>query len=744
VPSKKRQRKDRKPHTGDVVRRRLPAVRALEIGCLAAAAFAAPLVWGRSELWPEWEYGGHALVLGLACIAWLARIYEWLIVRRQIPTAPTPLDWPAAALLAWTVISALASENPHASSLAAGRLVTGMLLFGLLAKGEPDRLRRQAVVAALLASASICALGGLRSYVSSLRAGDASWRIFGGFCIGESCIGQLYNPNTLAGFLMLVIPLSISAFLAARSGIVRILCAYAVVILLIALILTGSRGGWLAFLLSALIFGPLLGAAFGRPRRGALAALAAVVALVGLAIALPPLRVRLLTSFSAQEHSNRFRLLTWKSALWMAADRPMLGFGPGSFELAFPKYAVGGYTRMAHQNYLQVAAETGFPGLAAFVWLLGAFVFAAARALTSAQNREAALVTAACLSGVAAFIFHSFLDFGWFIGAIASTVWLLMGLAIGAAREGKETRRKPVRMSPAAAWTALAVLTAVALALESMPARAFAAQIDENECLRLVQQGLNEAAADRCRAAAKMDPWNARYRKQLAWLLPFQEAEPQMKRAIMLEPTQPAHRAALGQLYGANGRYAEALNLLEEAISLHPNYTAAYMEIAGIQLNTGHFEEARRACERVIRMENSPFGQVTALEGAVDPDFIRARYMLARLQLARNDRPGAVQDLRAGFQLVRRWEAFSKPRATLGESVGEGEPGLVGEMLTLKAKLLFRMGQAELALSEAEGRAGVRAEAERKMREAKKIMRSVEEVVGAEDNQLKALMGKKS
>jgi putative inorganic carbon (HCO3(-)) transporter len=610
-----------------------------------------------------------------------------------------------------------------------------MLLFGLLVKGEPNRLRRRAVLAALVASASLSALYGVRSYVISLREGNPSWRIFGTF----------YNPNVFAGFLMLVIPLSISALLAARSGVVRILSVYAVATLLIALILTGSRGGWLAFLLSAVVFGPLLGAAFGRPRQGALAALAAVAALAGLAIALPPLRVRLLTSFSAQEHSNRFRLLTWKSAAWMAADRPVVGFGPGSFELAFPRYAIGGYTRMAHENYLQVAAETGFPGLAAFAWLLGAFVFAAARALTSAQSREDALVTAACLSGVAAFTFHSFLDYGWFIGAIACTVWFLMGLAMDAARESKETRRKPVRMSPGAAWATVAALTAVGLALESIPVRAFAAQIDENECLRLVEQGLNEAAADRCRAAVKMDPWNARYRKQLAWLLPFQEAEKQMKQAVMLEPTQPAHRAALAQLYRNMSNNAEALKLLKEAISLHPHYTSAYMQIGDIELTRQHFDEAERAYKEVARVEGSPFGQVTALEGDVHPDFVRARYMLACLLLARGDMTGAVQHLRAGLDLVQKWEAFSKPRAALAEIVGEGEPGLLGEMLRLKAKLLFRIGQAELALGKAEGRAaGAEAEAARKMREAKKIMREVEEVVSAEDNQFKALMGKKS
>jgi putative inorganic carbon (HCO3(-)) transporter len=698
-------------------------VRSLEVGCLAAAAFAAPLVWGRSELWPEREYAGHALVLGLACIAWLARIFQWLIVRRQFPVAPTPLDWPAAALLGWTAISALVSENPHASSLATTRLVTGILLFGLLAKSDPDPLRRRAVAAGLLIAGSLAALVGIRSYVYSVRMGDPSWRIFGTF----------YNPNVFAGFLMLAIPLSISALLAARSGIIRILCGYALLTLITALVLTGSRGGWLAFLLSAVVFGPLLGVALGRRRQGAVAGLVAVVVLVGLAIALPPLRVRLLTSFSAQEHSNRFRLLTWEAALQMVLDRPVQGFGPGSFELAFPKYAIGGYTRMAHENYLQIAAETGLPGLLAFVWLLGAFIFSTTRALSSAGNREVALLMAACVSGVAAFAFHSFLDYGWFIGAIASTVWLLMGLGLGSMREGKQTRTRPVRMSAGAAWTVVAGLAAVALILESIPARAFVAQTHSTRCQELMQQGMREAAIEQCRMATAWDPWNARYRKQLAWLLPFKEAEKEMKQAIMLEPTQPAHRAALAQLYRENGRNPEALQLLREAIYLHPNYTSAYMEMADINLRKGRVAPAESIYKQVVRIEGSPYGQVTALEGEAHPDFIRARYMLGSIRLARGDKAGALEHLAKDLDLIQRWEAFSKPRAAMAQSVGEGEPGLVEEMRSLKGRLLFRMAEVENAM-------GAKAEAARKLDEAKRVFPGVQEAVAREDSELKSFL----
>ena len=41
----------------------------------------------------------------------------------------------------------------------------------------------------------------------------------------------------------------------------------------------------------------------------------------------------------------------------LARARPLLGFGAGTFEYAYPRYGRAGFARRAHQSYLQYAAE---------------------------------------------------------------------------------------------------------------------------------------------------------------------------------------------------------------------------------------------------------------------------------------------------------------------------------------------------------------------------------------------------
>ena len=59
------------------------------------------------------------------------------------------------------------------------------------------------------------------------------------------------------------------------------------------------------------------------------------------------------------EFFNRFRTLTWQGTLDMAQKRPLLGWGAGTFETAFPPHQVAGFTRHAHNSYLQLFAEAG-------------------------------------------------------------------------------------------------------------------------------------------------------------------------------------------------------------------------------------------------------------------------------------------------------------------------------------------------------------------------------------------------
>jgi O-antigen ligase len=69
------------------------------------------------------------------------------------------------------------------------------------------------------------------------------------------------------------------------------------------------------------------------------------------------------------------RMAHWQAALSMWTDHPWLGVGIGNYEAAYPRYALPLWPLPlghAHNYYLNIAAEAGFLGLAAYLFLWGA------------------------------------------------------------------------------------------------------------------------------------------------------------------------------------------------------------------------------------------------------------------------------------------------------------------------------------------------------------------------------------
>lgn len=90
--------------------------------------------------------------------------------------------------------------------------------------------------------------------------------------------------------------------------------------------------------------------------------------------------------------SNRARLLRWGQAASMFLQSPILGKGYGAFAMLYEEDValVGTYTAQyqlgAHSEYLQVMAELGIVGLAAWIWLNLAFLRYGARALKRIED----------------------------------------------------------------------------------------------------------------------------------------------------------------------------------------------------------------------------------------------------------------------------------------------------------------------------------------------------------------------
>jgi tetratricopeptide (TPR) repeat protein len=73
---------------------------------------------------------------------------------------------------------------------------------------------------------------------------------------------------------------------------------------------------------------------------------------------------------SSQDHSGQFRSETWNGTIQMIQASPITGHGPGNFANTYGKYATVEWTGQAHNSYLQLASECGFPALVGLLLIL--------------------------------------------------------------------------------------------------------------------------------------------------------------------------------------------------------------------------------------------------------------------------------------------------------------------------------------------------------------------------------------
>ncbi len=178
------------------------------------------------------------------------------------------------------------------------------------------------------------------------------------------------NVITLAGFFLLVIPLSFGLFLGKKWG--KIFCGHnwvyliTSVLLLLALIFTLERSVWLGLVTAILTF-------FFVGRRS-LTALTIVAIILGLLFSFSSTlrqRARTLSHFRNYAISSRFH--QWQGGLEMMLDHPLTGVGPGNYDTIYKQYKFFEERKTyphAHSNIVQIGAETGILGLSIFFWMM--------------------------------------------------------------------------------------------------------------------------------------------------------------------------------------------------------------------------------------------------------------------------------------------------------------------------------------------------------------------------------------
>lgn len=264
--------------------------------------------------------------------------------------------------------------------------------------------------------------------------------------------GPLSDPNFYAQALVVLVPLALYRFLDEWSLIVKAIAAYALAVVMLALVFTYSRGGalaaglvvglaalhkrvkWQHLALGGLLVVPLL-LVIPEEFEGRLGTLRQLV---------PGPETTVLHADSAIQE----RSLLMRSAWQMFVDFPVQGVGAGNYSEHYDEYAsrVGslvssyedfGKERFPHSLYLQVAAETGLIGLTMFGIMIGLAVMAFYRAFSrfaSSGDGRSTSVTVSLALGFVGYLVSSVILHGDYMRYF----WLLVALAIAADRLAAE------------------------------------------------------------------------------------------------------------------------------------------------------------------------------------------------------------------------------------------------------------------------------------------------------------------
>jgi putative inorganic carbon (HCO3(-)) transporter len=206
----------------------------------------------------------------------------------------------------------------------------------------------------------------------------------------------------------------------------RIGLACAVLLMAAILLLTKSRGGYLAGAAGGLVVAWL-----SLRRRWALALTLLVVALGVWLLLVSEGEAPEIVEEAVDPSTWFFRLRVWRAALQMLCDQPFTGVGMGVFnDLAAALYAfVETANPGAHNLYVQVAVDLGIPGLIAYLSVLGLALWMAAVAVRRGEPPLRAPAVGA-LAGVVALMVHGLVDVTVWNTRAAFVPWLVFGLVV--------------------------------------------------------------------------------------------------------------------------------------------------------------------------------------------------------------------------------------------------------------------------------------------------------------------------
>ena len=541
------------------------------------------------------QIGAWPLVLAL--LPWLLRF----ISTRRL-TQRTPFDLPLALFVLTAALAVWAAYDRETAWSKFWLIVGAVLLFYAFANA---RATPAMVRVGLLTTFSV----GLSLYFLATNDWAPSQSAISTVTrLGQSLqrylprvAGPRLNPNEAGGLLAMLLPFvawgAIKSWQRATDSSIpregtRWLCTLllwgALALVLFGLLMTASRGAWLACGVAGLIAG--LWWAIGGLKRSDIGwqkwsrlglLVAGLVAVLGLGLILIGVeQIPLARLFDPSTWFNRIEFQ--RNSLTLVKDYPLIGAGLDGFEMLYSTYVLlihVGYISHSHNLFLDVAIGQGLPGLLALIWMWVLFAAVVWRSVRQPKPNSSQAATPASLVGIAGLslliiLLHGTVDTALY-GRGVLFLFVPMAFAVQTAQQEKHQIRQRRVLS--------LVVIGLPLGLVLLwPGRS----------LSLAHSNLGSVHQSQAELSLYSWPeWPIQdaVRRKVDLSRPMSEFE----KALDWNPRNATANRRLGMIELSLGQYEDALAHLEAAYAAEPDVTTTRQLLGEALIVNGRVEEGQ-------------------------------------------------------------------------------------------------------------------------------------------------------
>ncbi len=605
-----------------------------------------------------------------------------MVSEEEVKITRTPLNLPVLAFMAICVLSLLWSNSPMVSLLELPLFLAGPMLYIIVVNNIKGEHQINRLLTALLIISSLLGIYGIFQYNG---IDFAFWKANIG---RQQVFGLFGNVNYFAEYLIVPLPLAISLFFAARNKTSKILLLVGILAMGGSLLLTFTRGSYLAIGISSIfIFFLYLtsrGKGFIKEHKKIFIFILALIILVTFLFVLPnplnepgtvisKIKGRISISQFTSGSSLKRREAIWGFTALMIKDHPLLGSGLGTFKYNSLSYQAKffdqgenrslypyGIADKVHNEYLQLGAEIGILGLGIFLWLIITCFNYGIKLLKRLKDKYKQGIIIGLMGGVVAVLIDAIFGFPLHLPATLVLFWLFIGLIVSlnhsenhSGQEVKTVRVKEIQAKGKSDRTEsniyrfkpllYLIIILLSLFLCVMVACPFVSQVYEFYGVGYAKKAEYDTAARNFQEALRWNPYFGMVYYNLGQIISkkgiytpaienFEKAEKYMD-----HPDLPGR---LAYLYLKKGQVDKAIVKLKQAISYQKtekSMVPLYTDLGNNYMRVGRYKPAEIAFKKAIK---------------INPKYMNAHHGLAGAYLRQNKIDNALEELQKVIELA--------------------------------------------------------------------------------------------